>query len=256
MPKPNPIILCFGDSWTYGNYQGLQQHLQKKQLKVPIHRGGQYGTTARQYANHQEELPRWVSQTRATHVLLSLGGNDLKNFYFREGRYTSLPSTATTLIKKDLNTILDALYLQHPNVKVVMYGYDFLGSAEEFIINDKAPRSGLYRTLYRWIGIPITNMVASSLSKTLSSLEKEYTQKGHHFTYVPLWGTLQHVIEEEEEDDKKRGYSYWKHSATEYMQDPIHANSKGFSVLMGKLYKEYFVRELETQQQDGGELKT
>lgn len=244
-PKPSSI-LCFGDSWTYGNAPALRAHLKKNNHNVPLYEGGHWGTTARQYAKHPEELTRLVTRNNSTHVLLSLGGNDLKNFYFREGKYTSLPSTATALIKKDLNIILDHLYEEHPDVKVVMYGYDFLGNAEKFIINDAAPRSSLYKTLYRWIGVPITNIVCGSLDKTLTSLEKEYRSKDLHFTYVPLWGTLQHVLEEKEDRDRKRGYSYWKHSAEEYMNDPIHANAKGFGVLMGELYKQYFAKELST----------
>lgn len=124
-----------------------------------------------------------------------------------------------------------------------MYGYDFFGNAEDYIFDKNS--SGLMKMLYRWIAIPLSNYVAGHLGSTLASLEQRYQQQGYSFTYVPLWGTLQHVIEKEEEHNIDRGFSYWNHSATELMKDPIHANERGYNILMNKLYKRYFENKLQ-----------
>lgn len=237
-------ILCFGDSWAYGNYHGLKHNLRKNShTDVRVTLVNRFGSTAKQYAEQPELLPKAVAQANADFVLLSLGGNDLKNFYFR-GNFL-MPWTATKRIEASLSTVLDELYLHHPSTKVVMYGYDFLGRADDYIFTPET--SGFKRKLYHWVAIPLSNYVCSYLSGTLRSLQVKYRKRGASFTYVPLWGTLQQVLNEDEADDRRKGYSYWKHSASEYMQDPIHANERGYQVLTGRLYEEYFAKELRSQ---------
>ena len=199
-----------------------------------------HGSEAEYFAKNTSILPNTVTQTKADFVLLSLGGNDLKNIYFRKKYKT--PWAATSQIRESLETIVDALYKEHPNVNVVMYGYDFLGNAEDYFLKDK---SAVVRKLYHWLFVPFSNYVAGHLGKALASMEKKYQKENRSFTYVPLWGTLQNAIEKEEEIDKEQGFSYWRHSATEFMRDPIHANEKGYNILLSKLYKKYFERKLQ-----------
>lgn len=199
-----------------------------------------WGSEAEYFAKNPSLLPEAVTQTRADYVLLSIGGNDLKNVYFRKKYQT--PWAATAQIRTSLESVLDNLYKVHPQINVVMYGYDFLGSAEDWIFNENS--SPFLKKLYYWFGIPFSNYVAGHFDTALSKIEKKYKNEGLSFTYVPLWGTLQHVIEKEEEHDKELGFSYWKHSAKEFMSDPIHANEKGYLVLMNKLFKKYFEKKL------------
>jgi lysophospholipase L1-like esterase len=237
-------ILCFGDSWAYGNYHGLKHCVRKNNHDdVQVKLVNRFGSTAKQFAEQPELLPNAVAQSNAEYVLLSLGGNDLKNFYFR-GNFL-MPWTATNRIEGSLTSILDELYRQHPSTKVVMYGYDFLGRADDYIFTPET--SNFKRKLYRWVAIPLSNYVCSYLSNTLHSLEAKYRKQGFSFTYVPLWGTLQQVLNDEAAADRGKGYSYWKHSASEYMHDPIHANELGYRVLMGRLYNEYFAKELGSE---------
>lgn len=239
-----PSVLSFGDSWAYGNYYGLRDQFRKRNLTdVQVTLVNQFGSTAKYFSDNTNLLPDAVRRSRADYVLLSLGGNDLKNFYF-EGDYV-MPWTASKRIQASITKVLEALYKEYPKVKVVMYGYDFLGRADEYIFTKDS--SAFKRGLYKYLAVPLSNYVATFLSSTLRSVEKHFRKQGFSVTYVPLWGTLQHVLDEEEKRDRKLGFSYWKHSAEEYMQDPIHANAKGYSLLMGRLFDEYFAKELAVQ---------
>jgi len=228
-------VLCFGDSWTHGNYHALTEQIYLHGHKnVKITAADHWGSTAEYFANYPHLLPKAVSKSKADYVLLSLGGNDYKNFYIKHNKYMT-PWAATSEIKESLRSVLNALYNEHPNVKVVMYGYDFVGNAEKWLFYGN-PNSA-WRHIYSWVGIPLINFGATYLSSTLDSLERDFKGKGYSFTHVPLWGSLQR------ESQKSKGYSLWRTSRDEYMQDPIHANAKGFGVLLGNLYNQYFAKE-------------
>lgn len=79
------------------------------------------------------------------------------------------------------------------------------------------------------------------LGVTLNRLSKDYAKRGHSFTYVPLWGTLQKGAVPE---GKKFSMNLGMPSPTEFMNDPIHANPKGFSLLLSELYETYFRKEI------------
>jgi len=104
-------------------------------------------------------------------------------------------------------------------VKVVVYGYDMLGSADSYILQGAAP---LVRQLF---GMPLAGLGATHYGGMLASLEKEYKAKGFSLTHVSLWGSLQAAMDEAAKSSKNE----------QYMQDPIHCNSKGYNILLGKL---------------------
>jgi len=76
------------------------------------------------------------------------------------------------------------------------------------------------------------------LGGVLEKLSKEYTKKGHSFTYVPLWGTLQKAALST--TTKNPSYSMGIPSPVQFMDDPIHANYEGFTHLLTQLYLNYF----------------
>jgi len=242
-------VLCFGDSWTHGNGNGLTEQLHKfGHQDVEVVTKDYWGSTAEYFANNLDLLPRAVEKYQADYVLLSMGGNDFKNIYWRKRQYVT-PWTALAQIEVSIRSVLDSLYERHPQVKVVTYGYDFPGSIGEVVRGtywssqqvELSSSTKFLLYLYNVFGIRFINYSAMQLGVTLQRLSKDYAKKGHSFTYVPLWGTLQKAAAP---PNKKSSYSLGLPSPSEYMNDPIHANDKGFSLLMAEIYQSYFRNEI------------
>eukprot|EP00026_Physarum_polycephalum_P010712 Phypoly_transcript_10887.p1 GENE.Phypoly_transcript_10887~~Phypoly_transcript_10887.p1 ORF type:complete len:284 (+),score=33.67 Phypoly_transcript_10887:52-852(+) len=244
----NPAtVLCFGDSWTHGNSVALTDHLQAcgHQDTVRVISKDYWGSTAEYFAQHSQLLPDAVEKYNAEHVLLSMGGNDYKNIYWRQRRYIA-PWKAVAEIEGNLRIVLDALFARHPHTKVVTYGYDFPGDIAGFITgslwNGKEPENLSYTVrlllfLYNYVGVRLINTSLMRLGGVYEKLSKEYAKKGHTFTYVPLWGTLQKAALAEAKDAK---YKMGSPSPLQFMNDPIHANYEGFTHLLTQLYLNYF----------------
>jgi len=243
-------VLCFGDSWTYGNSIGLSEQLRNNgHNHVEVVSKDHWGSTAEYFASNPDILPRAVQHNKADYVLMSMGGNDFKNIYWKKRQYVA-PWTAVSQIESNVRTVLDSLFKAHPNVKVVTYGYDFPGSISEVLSGtywESAPKQELSSTTkfllfaYNNLGVRFINYSAMQLGATYEKLSKEYAAKGHSFTYVPLWGSLQKAAAP---SDKKFTMSLGSPSPSEFMNDPIHANQKGYSVLMSELYQTYFRNEI------------
>lgn len=238
-------VLCFGDSWTYGNAQGLQEQLEKRGREdVKVINKDYWGSTAEYFAQNPKILPDTVSSYNADYVLLSMGGNDFKNIYWRHKQYVT-PWTAVNGIEQHIRTVLDNLFAEHPDVKVVSYGYDFPGAVDQVLSgtfwdsNKEIPASTKFAVwLYNLVGVRVINYSAMQLGCTLEKLSKEYAERGYSFTYVPLWGSLQSAAE------GTKDFSLNKPSPPKYMKDPIHANSEGYNIILGNLYNEYFGKVL------------
>jgi len=237
-------VLCFGDSWTHGNSVALTQQLRESgHENVQVVSEDYWGSTAEYFAHYSSLLPDAVTKHRADYVLLSMGGNDFKNIYWFKKRYIA-PGKAVAEIECHIRVVLDALYARHPNIKVVTYGYDFPGNIDTFLTGTfwgGAPKlSASMRFLlflYNYIGVRFINSSLMKLGKLLAKLSKEYTAKGHTFTYIPLWGTLQKAALPA---DKKASIKMGCPSPPQFMDDPIHANYQGFSHLLAQLYANYF----------------
>jgi len=237
--------LCFGDSWTYGNGVGLAEHIRKNGHKnVEVITKDHWGSTAEYFAKHSEILPRAVEKYKADYVLMSMGGNDFKNIYYKKRQYIP-PWKALSQIDISIRTVLDSLYKEHPNVKVVTYGYDFPGCIGDVLSGAywEGPKnlSSFTKFLlfaYNNLGIRVINYSAMQLGTTFQKISNDYAKHGNSFTYVPLWGTLQKAA------TQKPSYDLGMPSPSEYMNDPIHANKQGFTVLMGEMYQSYFKPEI------------
>jgi len=240
-------VLCFGDSWTYGNGVGLAEHMRMNGHKnVEVITKDQWGSTAEYFAKNSELLPRAVEKYKADYVLMSMGGNDFKNIYWKKKQYVA-PWTALSQIDSSIRTVLDSLYKEHPNVKVVTYGYDFPGCIGEVVSgnywsgssNDLSSSTKFLLFIYKSMGVRFINYSAMRLGTAFEKMSKDYAKQGNSFTYVPLWGTLQRAA------TKKATYDLGLPSPSEYMNDPIHANQKGFGVLMGEMYLSYFKPQID-----------
>jgi len=243
-------ILCFGDSWTHGNAYALQEQLHiNGHSNVRVVNKDRWGSTAEHFASNPTDLPNAVSKCDADYVLLSMGGNDFKNIYWRKKQYVT-PWTAVSGIEKNIKTVLDALFEKHPEVKVVTYGYDFPGSVDGLLDGslwggdkDASSTAKFLIWMYNNLGVRFINYSAMQLGSSFERLSKEYQKKGFSFTYVPLWGSLQSAAIGKE----TFSYSLGKPSPHIYMQDPIHANRDGYNVLLSNLYKAYFGKLLTVQ---------
>jgi len=240
--KPNPSVLCFGDSWSYGNYPALVDQIKKNNhAHVKVSYYHRYGETAEHFAKNPNILPDVVTRCDADYILLSLGGNDFKNFYWKRQQIVA-PWTAVNFAEEQLRIVLDALYKEHPNMKVITYGYDFMGDMGDYIDymfkdHDKGP---WIRRAYDWVGIPLINYSLSLMGKAYKRLEKHYTSEGLSFTYIPVWGSLQSV-----EPGINNNWSLWRTSQLDHMHDPLHASEKGYQKLIGHVYDGYFKKEFE-----------
>eukprot|EP01113_Clastostelium_recurvatum_P002439 TRINITY_DN11015_c0_g1_i2.p1 TRINITY_DN11015_c0_g1~~TRINITY_DN11015_c0_g1_i2.p1 ORF type:complete len:269 (-),score=62.45 TRINITY_DN11015_c0_g1_i2:22-828(-) len=243
-------VLCFGDSWTHGNTYGLQRAFASSS-DVVVTGKDYWGSTAQQFAENIDLLPDTVTKHNADYVVLSMGGNDFKNFYMKKREYV-MPWTALKEVEANMRLVLEHLFQKNPHVRVVMYGYDFPGSVHgvlDYFLPAKSYSSSAARWAYDWLGVPIINRSCARLGAVMHQMANDFTQRGNHFTYVPLWGSLQ-AEAALTQGKKMAGPSMSEPSPTEYMADPIHANEKGYTVLMRNLYDRYFVKELglETDQ--------
>jgi len=243
-------VLCFGDSWTHGNSVALSDHLRTiGHDNVKVIGKDYWGSTAEYFANHPNLLPDAVTQSNADYVLLSLGGNDYKNIYWRQKRYIA-PWKAVAEIEDNTRTVLDALYARHPDIKVVTYGYDFPGDITGVFTGalwDNSPKTLPATTrfmlfMYNYFGVRFINTSFMRIGGMYDKLSKEYAKKNHSLTYVPLWGTLQQAAESSTK--AKLAVKMGSPSPSQYMNDPIHANYEGFSHLLSRLYHSYFKSEL------------
>lgn len=133
----------------------------------------------------------------------------------------------------DTRVILDNLFKNHPNVKVVQFGYDIVNFEMSIIC------SSLGRTLFpdcRRNDIACANNVMYNLQWAVEQLSTFY--KGH--TAVDLRGTLQRAggIQGPYPNDNF-------YSPPELMRDCIHANDAGFTALFDQLWEVYFRAEIE-----------
>eukprot|EP00743_Colponemidia_sp_Colp-15_P002448 GILK01002653.1.p1 GENE.GILK01002653.1~~GILK01002653.1.p1 ORF type:complete len:285 (+),score=32.74 GILK01002653.1:76-930(+) len=241
-------VLCFGDSWTDGNAAGLQEVLRSRgHQNVKLAKEDYWGFTADYFAKNHHIFPQVAHEHKPDYVVLSLGGNDYKNVYWKQRKLVA-PWTVVREVKQSLKTVLDAFYAQHPNVKIVMYGYDFPGNVESHLnrVVDGRPLS-LLQWAYNLVGVRIVNHSAMLLGEAYRELELEFKQRGHSLTYVPLWGTLQRAEALAKGEKPNFQYRLSQPSPNLYMRDPIHASTKGYVELMGSLYDKFFAREFVPQ---------
>jgi len=153
---------------------------------------------------------------------------------------------------------LDSLFEEHPDIKVVSYGYDFPGSVDEVLSgalwDSNTEVSYSLKALiwmYKLVGIRFINYSAMQYGYTLQKLSEEYSKKGRSFTYVPLWGSLQSAAKQKGSTANTLALPppspvLNKPSPSEFMNDPIHANKKGYEILLGNLYNIYFSKVLQS----------
>ncbi len=217
-------LVVFGDSWAEGAADELEEALHDMGLRdLDVDPKGIGGTTAEYWASLPTALPDAVTANPdARWVWLSIGGNDLfAHFYAGNGANNAADYDA------HLRVMLDALFSEHPDVKVVMFGYDFVNfeQSEECIL-----------TAWTYFGTSITTAQVNQyflddIGGTLATVGDDYP----NFTYVDTaWGALQQA------GGVPGAPNVLLPSPAEYMSDCIHPTSEGYTIVHEAWVGEYW----------------
>ena len=254
---PNTTLLAFGDSWAWLGYDQLKDVMQKNGVSTALK--AIPGTPAGYWALIEPHaLVNAVDANNATHVYLSLGGND-----FLEGLPLGLPALALyaemmTSTKKVLHT----LFAARPHVHVHHFGYEILDwSASAFCrgfgnveLKGKAPLfcedtsnvTCMTHTQATWL----QNKFVDQLAEYFRGLNQT-KYHGHN-----LLGTLQVAGGVE---GAKVGEPNWdKYSPTQYVRKEdgplgcVHLTPEGYTALYTELAKRVVEVKRRAEEKDEG----
>jgi lysophospholipase L1-like esterase len=217
-------VVVFGDSWAEGAADELEDALHDMGHRdLDVDPQGIGGTTAEYWASLPSALPDAVSANAdARWVWLSIGGNDLFAHY-----YAGNGANNAADYDNHLRVMLDAHFAAHPDVKVVMFGYDFVNfeQSEECIL-----------TAWTYFGTSITSAQVNQyfldqVGGTLAAIGADYP----NFTYVDTaWGALQAA------GGVAGAPNVLFPSPSEYMSDCIHPTSEGYTIVHEAWVGEYW----------------
>ena len=212
-------VVAFGDSWAAGAGDILgAAFIQAGMPEMSVQNAGVSGSTADVWANAQPgALPLAVSlNPDAQWVWLSIGGNDLFAHYAAgNGGQTAPDNTA------NIRKMLDALFAEHPTVRVVMFGYDYVNfeQSTECILLATQTMPGL-----------LTPQINQAFQDGVHAVQAAIAADYPNVIYVPsIRGTLQ----------KAAGVPGAPNpllpSPAKYMSDCIHPTAQGYLLLMSAL---------------------
>ena len=217
-------IVVFGDSWAEGGADELEDAVHDLGLRdLDVDPQGIGGTTAEYWASLPDALPAAVAANPdARWVWLSIGGNDLFAHYYAGNGANNAADYDT-----HLRVMLDALFAADPDVKVVMFGYDFVNfeQSEECIL-----------TAWTYFGTSITTGLVNQyflddIGGTLEAVDADYDR----FTYIDsAWGAMQ------EAGGVPGASNTLLPSPAEYMSDCIHPTSEGYGIVHAAWVDEYW----------------
>ncbi|MDP2313050.1 MAG: SGNH/GDSL hydrolase family protein [Pseudomonadota bacterium] len=209
-------LVVFGDSWAEGAADELEEVLHDRGHRdIDVDPRGVGGTTAEYWAGTAPTaLPDAVAANPdARWVWLSIGGNDLFAHYLAGNGANNAAD-----FDANLRRMLDALFAEHPDVKVVSFGYDFVNfeQSQECIL-----------TAWTYFGTSITTAQVNQsfldeIGGTLAGIAEDYP----NFTYTDTaWGALQ------EAGGVAGAPNVYLPSPSGYMSDCIHPTSAGYTIV-------------------------
>jgi len=227
-------VVVFGDSWGSFSRQEFQQMFTSRGHNIQVDNDAIGGTTARFWSLTPNALTDAVSKNPDCEwVWLTIGGND--------GIYELAMGRDMEDIVNDVvnNTrkILDPLFRDHPNIKVVQFGYDIVNF--EMSVTCRT----LGRTIFPYCrgDIACSNTEMYNLQTAVEMINAYY--KGH--TVVDLRGSLQRAGGGVPAPFPNVNY----YSPAHILRDCIHPNSDGFDALFDQLWEVYFKAEIEGKAQ-------
>jgi len=221
-------VVVFGDSWGSFSAREFQQMFTSRGYDILVDNDAVGGTTARLWSRTPNVLSEAVSKNPDCQwVWLTIGGND--------GIYELLAGRDMDAIVADVvnNTraILDPLFRDHPNIKVVQFGYDIV----QFDMSISCRSLG--RSLFPYCNgdVACSNNEMYNLQDAVETISSYYKQH----TPVDLRGTLQQAGGVPGPYPNANYYS-----PEDLMRDCIHPNSEGFTYLFDELWEVYFKNEI------------
>ena len=210
-------LIVFGDSWAEGAADELEDAL--RPWNVDVDPRGAGGTTADYWANTAPTaLPDAIAANPdARWIWLSIGGNDLF-----ASHYAGSGSQTAALNDANIRAMLDGALAQDPDIKVVMFGYDFLNFEQS---------TECIASAWLYFGTTITTwQVNTWFLEQVGDVQHDIAADYPGVTYVDsIWGTLQ------EAGGTWGAPNLYLPSPSRYMSDCIHPNSEGYSIIMDEL---------------------
>lgn len=218
-------VIAFGDSWAEQSWPELVNALSAAgHASLIVQNYGMGGTTAEQYAGLNSSMITAALQANpdAEWMYLSIGGNDVFNHYINNS-----PGTSTAMNDANLRTILDQIFAEAPDIRVVAFGYDRTNFVQDAFCMMQAEQ--FFYTGVTQAEINFIN--ETELGGVLANLPASYPQ----FTYIPLWGTLQAAA--------GQPVTQADPSPAIYMTDCYHLTNTGYRIIHDELVANYWDSE-------------
>ena len=224
LPASAADVVVFGDSWAEGAADELAAvFVSNGRSDISVAGYGVGGTTAEFWATtNPNALPDAVTlNPDAQWVWLSIGGNDLFANYMN-----GLGAQNAAIYEGHLRTMLDALFVQHPTIQVVMFGYDY--------VNFEQSQSCIATafTYFGWVATSdINGYMVNDVHGTQMALESVYPNLTHVHDVL---GTLQAA------GGIPGAPNPLLPSPSQYMADCIHPTSQGYTLIHQALFDAYW----------------
>ncbi|MEL6345087.1 MAG: SGNH/GDSL hydrolase family protein, partial [Myxococcota bacterium] len=214
-------VVVFGDSWAQGSGEDLGRVLDEHSTGLTVDNRGVGGTTAGFWATQPNALPDAVTENPdARWVWLSIGGNDIFAHHAAgEG------ANAGERVNTDIRIMLDALFSRHPDIRVVIFGYDFVNFEQSTDCITQA---------FLLFGPTTTPAVNQIFLDQIGAIQQAIADDYPNVTYVPLWGTLQAA------DGVPGAPNVLLPSPKNYFADCIHPTHEGYRIIHRALYDRYW----------------
>lgn len=221
VPAAAQTVVAFGDSWAFDNAGELQTALNAAGYPtVVVANHAVPGSTALQYANDPTVLRNAVATYPDTAwVYLSGGGNDIIDA-IAAGQGAGVAAQND----QSFRAILDNLFLTHPNVRVVMFGYDYTNFLQSPFCQMQLTQ--LFGANATQASVNQRNLL--EVGQVMQTVAASYP----NVTYVPLWGTLQITAGQTNDPNQP--------SPATLLRDCYHPNPTGARALMDALVSGYW----------------
>ncbi len=224
-PASAADVIVFGDSWAAGSPTALQQALRGQGFNdVFVDARGVGGTTAAYWATEEPDaLHEAVSANPdARWVWLSITGNDVFHHYANgNGAMSAADNEA------HLRMMFDGLFAVHPDIKVVLFGYDFVNFEQSV---------DCILTAFQIFGTDVTTRKVNEIFLAeVGAVQARVAADYPQVTYIPdVWGTLQAAAGVPNAPDVNLP------SPKRYYADCIHPTAEGYRKIHDVLVAAYW----------------
>lgn len=223
-------VVAFGDSWAADGADELAAALAAAGLpQLTVANAAVPGTTAEDWAvsNPMAMSNAVFSNPDAEWVWLSIGGNDVFELH-----QAGQGNTAAAHNDLYIRQMLDAFFTFHPDVRVVMFAYDYVNFVQSQMCRDQA-------AMIFYPGITqqeINQIVLRDVAAVAQTIANDYDR----VTFVPLAGTLQAAGGIPNAPDVSQP------SPASLMFDCFHPTSQGYRAVADALVAAYWAAPTPT----------